>query len=631
MRPFPAALQRLATIAVLGLSLPLLDACSGAVSGPAPTPTPSPITVTPSTATVYSNLPSTFVVTGGNGSYIVNSSNQAIVPSILSLTGNGFTIVPNDVSADTPITLTVQDTASDIPATAALTVKPRTINNVVAIIPSASQSTVCGTAICAGGDAEVKAVLSQGGVPLPGRAVTFDVISGDFRIINSAPGLPEQLSLSGTATTDNTGAAVIRIRVLSDASAQTGLLRITDVSSGFAQTTGVSIAPSSNAPLNAQPSTIVFQGIAAGTCASGISADVIVFGGRPPYLISQPGSFGVNPTVITNNGGRFTVTAIGQCTSGSQIAIVDANGATVSVTASNKLSDLVVATPTPTPTTTPLVVSPTDTSLATCNDVATVSLTGGAGTYIAASGNGSILAAVSGNIGSIRRGSNSSAPGTSTVTVQFSDGKSSVPVIVHLSGEALGSCPPPTQFTVSPTTASLTTCNAVANVTLSGGSGTYVASSGNSSVRASVLNNVGSISRVPVSSAPGASTVIVQFSDGMTTLPVTVSLSGEATGSCPASTTPGTFTISPTSVILSSCTDIQNVVVSGGSGSYQAVSSDTGINVTGTNGFYSVQRKVPSPAIVSTTIPPASVTFYDGSSTQTLGVFFSGTGAGACS
>lgn len=424
IRTFLAMRARLALLASLAL---LVAACGGGVSGPSPTV--GPIAVSPSSATLYSDLPTTFVVTGGNGSYVITSSNQAVLPAVGALNGNEFTLVPNTVAADTPVTLTVSDSAGDAPVNVTLTVKPRTVSNVVTITPSASQSAACGAAICSGGDAEVKVVLSQGGVPLVGRQVRFDVLSGDFRIITSPPGAPEELALSGTATTDNTGTASVRIRVLADATAQTGLLQVTDLGSGFTQRASLTIAPSSNAPLNAQPATIVFQGVAANTCASGISADVIVFGGRPPYLISQPGSFSVSPTLVTNSGGRFTVGATGQCTSGSQIAVVDSNGATVSVTASNKLSDI------PPPTQSAFTVSPTTVTLDTCQAVANVIVIGGTTSYFAASSSANVAASVNGNTGVIQmvqHAVGSRVTTASPVTVTFSDGRATVNVTVNL-------------------------------------------------------------------------------------------------------------------------------------------------------------------------------------------------------
>jgi len=90
--------------------------------------------------------------------------------------------------------------------------------------------------------------------------------------------------------------------------------------------------------------------------------------------------------------------------SGASIAIVDANQSTVSVTATNKLSDLPVTAPVQ-----PFLASPGQVALASCNDIATVMLSGGSGSYVAASSNASVRASVSNNIGSIQRLSPSSA------------------------------------------------------------------------------------------------------------------------------------------------------------------------------------------------------------------------------
>jgi hypothetical protein len=422
----PGFADRLARLALALLAFATLASCSGAVSGPPVVVNAGPLAISPAAATLYSDLPTSFIITGGTGQYVITSSDQAVIPIVGAFTGSVLTVVPGPVVANTPVTLTVRDSASAT-VTATLTVKPRTVSNVVTITPSSSQSTACGTAICSGGDAEVKVVLAIGGVPLRAKTVRFDVVSGDIRIITSAAGLPESLSLTGTAVTDDTGTARIRIRVLPDATSQTALLQITDVSTGFTQRTSVTIAPSSNAPLNAQPGTIEFQGTAAGTCASGIQADVIVFGGRPPYLISQPGSFSIAPTTVTTSGGRFTVGAIGQCANASQIAVVDSNGATVSVTATNRISPVQPST-----TTTAFTVSDSSVKLTSCNDVANVSLSGGSGSYVGASSHSSIRVTVNSNIGSISRQSPSGSV-TSPQTVSFSDGKTVQKVTVDVS------------------------------------------------------------------------------------------------------------------------------------------------------------------------------------------------------
>ena len=416
-----------------------LAGCSGGVSAPPETVTPGPLSLTPSTATVYSDLPTTFVVTGGTGQYFITSSDQNVVPPVGSFQGSTFTIVPGSVAVDTPVTLTVRDSSTTTPVTAALVVKPRTVSNVVTITPTASQSAACGTSICAGGDAEVKVTLTLGGAPLRNRDVRFDVVSGEFRIITSAPGLPESLSLTGSTVTDESGTARIRVRALADASAQTGLIQIVDVTSGSFTRASVSIAPSSNAPLNAQPNRITFIGPNAQTCASGIPADVIVFGGRPPYLISRPGSFDIDREIVTASGGRFTVRANGQCTPGQPIAIVDASGNTVTVTASNDRAAANV-------TGTPLVVAPAVVTLDACQSIANVAVSGGRGpgNYFAAAGSGAIKATVNQDTGNplvfIQRAVPSPAAAT-PILVGVSDGQSTVTVTVNLAGAGAGPCP----------------------------------------------------------------------------------------------------------------------------------------------------------------------------------------------
>lgn len=412
----------------------LLSACgSGAVSGPPAAV--APLAVTPSTATLYSELPSAFTLTGGAAPYFVTSSDQATVPVIGTVAGSTFTVIPNPVVAETSVTLTVSDSGSTTPATVSLTVRPRTVSNTITITPSATQPAACGAAICAGGDAEVKTTLLQGGLPLRNRIVRFDVVSGDFRIITSAAGAPEALSLSGTTTTDDTGTARVRVRVLADAPAQTGLLQITDVGSGFSQRASLTVAPSSSSPLNAQPDRIAFIGRDSDTCANGVRADVIVFGGRPPYSITQPGTFAISPLVVNSSGERFTVTAIGQCTSGSPIAVVDTAGNTVTITATNSVAGINVSTPA-------LVVSPQTVTLNDCQtQQATVTLAGGLGTYFAATGSTVVDVRVDGTTGVINR-----RPGTGAITtpvqVGFSDGRSVVQVTVNFEGAGAGACPP---------------------------------------------------------------------------------------------------------------------------------------------------------------------------------------------
>jgi len=440
IRSIPGARRRLASLALVAWACMQLSGCGGSVSGAPSAPTSAgPLAITPSTATLYSDLPTTFLVTGGSGVYTVISSDQAVLPVASTLNGSAFTVAPNEVAADTTVTLTVRDNAGSLPATATVTVKPRTINNSVTVTPSSSQSASCGTAVCAGGDAVVAATLSQAGVALTGRTVRFDIVSGDLRIITSAPGDTETTGTTGSTTTDSSGTARVRVRALPDAAPQTALLQITDVSSGFTQTTSVTIASSSNAPLNAQPNQITFIGPDTNSCATGVNADVIVFGGRPPYQITQPAGFTVNPTTVSASGGHFTIGATGQCTAGSvsgaapvpaSIAIVDAIGGTTTVSVTNL--------PAPaTPVTAAFAVSPTEVTLDSCTAQASVALVGGTGRYFGFSGSNALFVNTGRNFATIQRMAGTTTS-LDTVTVSFTDGQKVLPVTVHLTGSATG-------------------------------------------------------------------------------------------------------------------------------------------------------------------------------------------------
>ena len=536
-------------LAAFVASLVFLAACgSGAVSAPPSTST-GPITITPSVATLFSDLPSSFFVSGGNGNYIVASSDQAAIRVAGPFTGNELVIIPNPVAADTEVTLTVTDSVNTTPATAKITVKPRTVNNVLTITPSSTQSAACGTALCAGGDAEVKAVLTQNALPLTNRAVRFEVLSGDVRVITSPVGQTETLATSTTATTDTTGTARVRIRALLDAPAQTALLQVTDLASGFIQRASVTIAGTTGSALSASPNNITFQGTAAGTCASDITADVIVSGGRPPYQVSQPNGFQVAPLLVTSAGGRFSITAKGVCTTGTPIAVVDSAGASVTVTVINKLAD--------TTNVPAFTVSPTTVTLSSCTDVANVILVGGSGNYVASSQVGAVSATVtknaSGAVGTIQR-VRSGAPGSSLVTVSFSDGRTIKDVTVNLTGEALGTCDSSTggAIVANPSFVTINACTDTPSVIISGGTGAYSARTSSSALTATFQSATGGNSNIlsirrtagtlvgqspspcPGTLRPGANQCVT-VSDGFASALIDVAVTGQAsTSTCSA-------------------------------------------------------------------------------------------------
>lgn len=521
--------DRIARLALAFLAFAGVTSCgSGAVSGPAPVNDPTRITILPPTATLFSGTPTTFVISGGTGSYIVSSSNQSVIPVSGSIATGSLTIVPNAVATDTPVTLTVRDTGTTPVATAELTVRPGTVNNELTITPTSTQGGNCAPAICSGSDAVVSARISLGGIPLPGRGVRFEVVSGDFFFITSPPGFPETLATSITVVSDEAGRAQTRIRATAIAQNQTALLQVTDLASGAFQRTPFVIAQATGTSPGffAAPSSITFTGPNVDTCASNASADFFVFGGTPPYRVSNASSaFTVSRDFLSFSGDFFTVNARGACVGlpGLPIVITDATGRTVTVLVANVPGTRAVP---------PLVVAPASVSLSSCSSVATVTAAGGTGNYIATSGSGSVIVNQgSGNIFSIQR---NSGPGTSSpVNVGISDGRSVVNVIVNLTGTALGRCPEGT-FDANPKSVTLNDCAGSAQVTLTGGSGTYSAASNDTRVAATVSGNVVSIKRAASTGAvvPGTTTTVT-VSDGATSIPITVNFSGAAAAACP--------------------------------------------------------------------------------------------------
>lgn len=474
----PAFAGRFARLVLALASIVTLTSCgSGAVSGPVPVNDPTRITILPATATAFPGLPTTFVISGGTGAYIVTSSNQSIIQVAGSLPGSTLTIFPNPVLVDTVVTLSVRDTGTAPVATAVVTVRPGTVSNNITITPTASQGGSCAPALCSGGDALVSATLAQGGIPLPARGVRFDVVTGDFRFVTTDPATGvETLSASVTVISDQAGNAVARIRANANAANQTALLQVTDIGTSAFQRTSFVIAQNtgSSPGFFVTPTQITFQGTRQNECANfGISASVFVFGGVPPYTVSNTSPFSVSTTFISLSGGNYTVTPTGSCVAapGAPIIVADSAGHTATTTVAN-----IPGTTTPPA----LSASPSKVTLSSCDGSASVTVAGGApasGGYLASFGSNAITASVAGNTVTISR-ANPSPATAGPVNVGISDGITTTSVEVDLVGQGAGACP---ALTATPSSVTLSSCSAV-TVTISGGSGPYAAASSDSSV-----------------------------------------------------------------------------------------------------------------------------------------------------
>ena len=431
-----------------------LASCGGGVSAsPSPIVDSPTLTILPATAVMYSGMPTTFVLSGGTGAYIVSSSNQAILPISGGVPGRSVPLIPSPVTADTSVTLTVRDTGSATPVEAAVTVRPGTVNNQITITRTSTIAGCTGVALCSGGDAEVTVTLSQAGIPLPARGVRFDVVSGDFRFITTLPGTtPETLATTASTVTDQTGVARARIRILPSAANQTAQIQITDLGSGAFQRTSFVIAQATQADPSfyTVPASLDFIGPQLNVCATG-SAIFYVYGGTPPYIVTSTSPAfqvvvppGTNPPVVVPaSGGAFTVSATGgSCPSdgiGATILVTDATGRVRTVPVTNK--------PT-TDTLVDLVVAPTTVSLSNCSDSATVAIAGGTGSYYVSSGSSLVDVIPSGSFATIKRKRPSTGitPPASQlfaeVSVGIADGRSTVDVTVRLEGTTgYGDCP----------------------------------------------------------------------------------------------------------------------------------------------------------------------------------------------
>lgn len=410
LRPIPS----IARVAAACLAAATLASCGGGgvSAGPSPIVNSPTITILPAGSiaapvVMYSGLPTTFVLSGGTGSYVIASSDQAVLQVAGGVTGRSVTLVPNNVVADTTVTLTVRDTGTALPVSATVSVRPGTVNNNLTVTPSSTQSTSCTPAVCSGGDAEAKVTISQGGIPLAARGIRFEVLSGSFAFITTAPGfVPELTATFIDTTTDETGTARSRIRVAPLAANQTALLRVTDLATGAYRQSAFAIAQfTGNTPaFFSLPTEITFTGAFATACAANVASDVSIFGGTPPYSVSGGSSaFTVSPTTVLTNGGKFNIILpLGaSCVDGASIGITDATGRTIAVTVNNVLGSGTAPAPV-------VVLSPAALTLF-CSIAppgtitSSLTISGGSGTFSAGVDHPRVTAIVSGRTVTLER------------------------------------------------------------------------------------------------------------------------------------------------------------------------------------------------------------------------------------
>lgn len=353
-------------LSVLGLmGLLALTACgggSGAPNNPFVTPPVTPaLVVAPTALTAYSGVPVTITVTSGVAPFFAFTSDASILPVAQNVAGSTIVLLPNKVSADTQITITVQDSAGQS-TSAKVTVSASTIFNALTFAPSGPD---CGANLCSGqtGTATVIAT-GPGNVPLVGRQIRFDVVLGAFGITTTNPATPLVQTL--TVATDNSGTAVAPIRADSLATTQPAQIRATDVTSGQQQIANFTIVNNTVAggsPLAVVPDTVKITGPTTTTCSSGFRTDYYIYGGNPPYTVAStfPTSIVIVNRTVFFSGGFFEAITNGSCVNPLVFTIVDSAG---KQTTAELINDVGTTAP---PPATPVAIAPSDQKVIGCN------------------------------------------------------------------------------------------------------------------------------------------------------------------------------------------------------------------------------------------------------------------------
>jgi len=359
---FPTARLR-PVLTLLGLSgLLALSACgggSGAPNNPYVTPPGTPVlTVQPPALTAFSGVPVTLTITSGVAPFIVFTSNAAVLPVTQGVAGNTIVLLPNKVSVETEVTLTVQDSAGQT-VTVKVTVSASPIFNSLKFAPSGGD---CGSDLCSGqtGTATVVAT-GPGGVPLVARQIRFDVVFGPIGITTTNPAAPLVQTL--TVATDGTGTAVAGLQALANAPTQPAQVRATDVTSGQLQIANFTVVNSTIAgqsPLTVIPATATITGADATSCSTGFRIDYYIYGGNPPYTVSStfPASVVLVNTTVSKSGGFFEAITNGACVDPLQFTIVDSAGKQTSATLVNKVGTNTAPPPTALLLTPPSTIDP---------------------------------------------------------------------------------------------------------------------------------------------------------------------------------------------------------------------------------------------------------------------------------
>ena len=338
------------TSALASAVLLTLSGCGGGSSSSTPV-VPSTLLAGPTTFIAFGNTPNTIGITGGKGPFTVVSSNPAIAPVTAAISGASFTFTPANVSAPTPVTLTVTDSAAATSVVTA-TITPATIPAALISITPAAASTCApvnnaansAVTLCQGETGTASVTLKDStGAAIANRSVRFEMLTIGAAVasVATSPTFSRIVSVDSNAQ----GVATVAIRADVEATSEMAFLRATDTVSSHRIDTWFTVLKQTSgaSALSFVPTTGGMNGFYANECPF-VRREFNIYGGTAPYAVSLPAG---SALVLTNEQGVSAVAGSGitvarsgarfstenadstACTGGNTVlTVTDAKGAT---------------------------------------------------------------------------------------------------------------------------------------------------------------------------------------------------------------------------------------------------------------------------------------------------------------
>ena len=341
--------KRGVAVALLGSMAMILGSCGGGGAAGGNPLTNGALTILPNTGTWYANVPVTINIAGGREPYFVTSNEATLVAINSQISGNAFTVVPNQPGVVDPQTdpnsvpsRTVIITARDSTGTQTTGTYNVLQNFLTGYGLSISTTASCSAAggagaaasqACSGEDSIVTLVPISNGLRYANKQMRFQTVFGPYAFILDSTGITGP---TYTTNADSAGNVIARIRVTANAPTQYAQFKLIDVATGaYRDITFTTInANGSNVPLSILPKTISLGGATTAACGTGL-VNVFVFGGKAPYTAdtSFPNSISVTPPIVTRSGDAFSVSVFNPnfCLAPGNVVFRDALGAFVTM------------------------------------------------------------------------------------------------------------------------------------------------------------------------------------------------------------------------------------------------------------------------------------------------------------